>query len=77
MCMILFSSELTHVNFKLIEVLDGDFRVDTILESIRLGIHSLELPLGLLFELIESLNRCIQILFVNIRHYSSLIVCKL
>lgn len=77
MCMILFSSELTHVNFKLIEVLDGDFRVDTILESIRLSIHSLELPLGLLFELIESLNRCIQILFVNIRHYSSLIVCKL
>jgi hypothetical protein len=35
------------------------------------------LPLVLLFELIESLNRCIQILFVNIGHYSSLIVCKL
>lgn len=47
---------MTHFDFKLVEVLDGDLRVEAVLKSIRLSIHSLELPLGLLFELIESLN---------------------
>lgn len=47
---------MPHFDFKLVEVLDGDLRVEAVLKSIRLSIHSLELPLGLLFELIESLN---------------------
>jgi len=68
---------MPHINFKLVEVLDGYLRVEAVLKSIRLSIHSLELPLGLFFELIESLNGCIEILLVNIGLYGCLIVSKL
>ena len=75
--MILFSSKMPHFDFKLVEVLDGYLRVEAVLKSIRLSIHSLELPLGLLFKLIESLNGRIEILLVNIGLYGCLIVSKL